>query len=298
MSVNGIAFNLDEFNQQVVKHDFQRNNMFSVVFATRPSSKTQQSLEQLGGAIYSQIPDRWDILGIGKSALTTAATQLITLGTRKLTRKAGVSKFLIGAMTNRVVQSLLGQYEVGTFLLDFFDMSFPTSGLMIYAVQMPENRLNYEMDRNHNAPNIKLTGRDFEPLIMSFRMSPDASNYIAMQDWVNSFEDPITGLRGLPADIEADIQVNLHHRSGLPHTVAMFSGCIPVAVTAPELSYDNDNQISTFNVTFAYRSMQVGPVSGETLLDITLELADSGIQQKAKDLGVEIPPQRPNSRLS
>lgn len=298
MTTNGIAFNLDEFNQQVVKHDFQRNNMFSVVFATRPSSKTQESLEQLGGAIYSQIPDRWDILGIGKSALTNAATQLITLGTRKLTRKAGVSKFLIGAMTNRVVQSLLGQYEVGTFLLDFFDMSFPTSGLMIYAVQMPENRLNYEMDRNHNAPNIKLTGRDFEPLIISFRMSPDASNYIAMQDWVNSFEDPITGLRGLPADIEADIQVNLHHRNGLPHTVVMFNGCIPVAVSAPELSYDNDNQISTFNVTFAYRSMQIGPVNGQSLLDITLELAGSGIDQKAKDLGLEIPPQRPNSRLS
>lgn len=295
--MTGIAFNLDEFQSQVTNYDFQRNNMFSVVFATAPSSKTQEKLDQLGGAIYSQIPDRWDILGIGKSALSTAATQLITLGTRKITRKAGISKFLIGAMTNRVVQSLLGQYEVGTFLLDFFDMSFPTSGLMVYAVQMPENRLTYEMDRNHNAPNIKLTGRDFEPLIISFRMSPDAANYTAMNDWVNSFEDPITGLRGLPADVEADIQVNLHGRNGLPHTVAMFSGCIPVAVSAPELSYDNDNQISTFNVTFAYRSMQIGGVDGQTLLDIGIELADKGIQQKADQLGLQPnTPQR--SRLS
>ena len=47
---------------------------------------------------------------------------------------------------------------------------------------------------------------------------------------------------------------------GVPHTIMMFSGCIPVGVSSPELSYENNNEITTFDVTFAYRSMQTGAV--------------------------------------
>lgn len=91
-------------------------------------------------------------------------------------------------------------------------------------------------------------------------MDSSASNYRAMQDWVNSVEDPVTGLRALPIDVEADIQVNLHNRMGVPHTIMMFNGCVPVGVSAPELTYENNNEITTFDVTFAYRTMQTGAV--------------------------------------
>ncbi|AJD82004.1 baseplate tail tube initiator [Yersinia phage vB_YenM_TG1] len=170
-------------------------------------------------------------------------------------------------MSNRVVQSLLGEFEVGTYLLDFFNMAFPTAGLMVNSVKMPDNTLQHEMDPNHNAPNIKITGRDYSPLILTFRMDSEASNFRAMQDWVNSVQDPITGLRSLPEDVEADIQVNLHKRNGLPHTVSMFTGCIPVSVASPELAYENDNTIAIFDVTFAYRAMQIGAVGTQAALD-------------------------------
>ena len=56
---------------------------------------------------------------------------------------------------------------------------------------------------------------EMEPLVISFRLDDNAANLRAMNDWVNSVEDPITGLRSLPADVEADIQVNLHNREGI-----------------------------------------------------------------------------------
>lgn len=257
-------FNIADFNQQAANLDFQRSNLFSVAFATTPSNKTQQLLEGFGGALYDIIPHQFnDFFGIIKGDYTDALSSLAVHGVRKAVDSSGIKKYLLGAMSNRVVQSLLGQFEVGTYTLDWFNMAYKTSGLMVYAVKVPENRLSYEMDKNHNAPNIRITGRDFDPLVLSFRMDSSAANYRAMQDWVNSVEDPVTGLRALPIDVECDIQVNLHNRMGAPHTVIMFNGCIPISVSAPELTYENSNEISVFDVTFAYRSMSTGAVGEE-----------------------------------
>lgn len=254
-------FDLNDFNEQAANLDFQRSNLFSVAFATTPSNKTQAILESMGGAVYDIIPNALnDYFGITRGDYTDALTNLAVQGVRRAVDSSGVKKYLLGAMSSRVVQSLLGQFDVGTYALDWFNMAYKTSGLLVYAVKVPENRLNYEMDRNHNAPNIRITGRDFDPLVLSFRMDSSASNYRAMQDWVNSVEDPITGLRAFPVDVEADIQVNLHNRMGVPHTIMMFNGCVPVGVSAPELTYENNNEITTFDVTFAYRTMQTGAV--------------------------------------
>lgn len=254
-------FDLNDFNEQAANLDFQRSNLFSVAFATTPSNKTQSILESMGGAVYDIMPTGLnDYFGITRGDYTDAVTNLAVQGVRKVTSSSGVKKYLLGAMSSRVVQSLLGQFTVGTYVMDWFNMAYQTSGLLVYAVKVPENRLSYEMDRNHNAPNVRITGRDFDPLVLSFRMDSSASNYRAMQDWVNSVEDPVTGLRALPVDVEADIQVNLHNRMGVPHTIMMFNGCVPVGVSAPELSYENNNEITTFDVTFAYRTMQVGAV--------------------------------------
>ena len=254
-------FDLNDFNEQAANLDFQRSNLFSVAFATTPSNKTQAILESMGGAVYDIIPNALnDYFGITRGDYTDALTNLGVQGVRRAVDSSGVKKYLLGAMSSRVVQSLLGQFDVGTYALDWFNMAYKTSGLLVYAVKVPENRLSYEMDRNHNAPNIRITGRDFDPLVLSFRMDSSASNYRAMQDWVNSVEDPVTGLRALPIDVEADIQVNLHNRMGVPHTIMMFNGCVPVGVSAPELTYENNNEITTFDVTFAYRTMQTGAV--------------------------------------
>lgn len=259
--------NLDEFNNQVMNVDFQRTNMFSCVFATTPSAKSQLLLDQFGGMLYNNLPVSGDWLGLSQGEFTQGITSIITAGTQELVRKSGVSKYLIGAMTNRVVQSLLGEFEVGTYLLDFFNMAFPTSGLMIYSAKIPDNRLSHETDWLHNSPNIRITGRELEPLTLSFRMDSEASNWRAMQDWVNSVQDPVTGLRALPIDVEADIQVNLHARNGLPHTVCMFTGCVPVSCGSPEFTWDGDNQIAVFDVQFAYRVMQVGAVGRQAAAD-------------------------------
>lgn len=128
-------FTLQEFQNQAANIDFQRNNLFSVVFATTPSSKSQALLEQFGGSLFNNIPLDTDWFGLKAGDVTQGITTLITSGTQSLIRKSGISQYLIGAMSNRVVQSLLGEFEVGTYLLDFFNMAYPTAGLLFIRLK-------------------------------------------------------------------------------------------------------------------------------------------------------------------
>lgn len=268
---------LSEFKNSLDSDDFQRSNMFSVIFSSSPSSNTQKALSSVGGMIYSNLSLDNNWLGLRPGEFTQGITSILTAGTQKIVRSSGISKYLIGAMTNRTVQSLLGEFSVGTSVLDFFNMAFPTTGLMIYRVKIPDSKYSYEVDKTFNAPNMRSTSRDFEPVVISFRMDEKALNYRAMTDWVNSVIDPVTNLRGLPGDVEADLQVNLHNRKGLPHTVAMFNGVIPVSVGTPEMSFEDNNSIMTFDVTFFYRKMSIGSVGTQAVLDWLQDKADTAI---------------------
>ena len=53
------------------------------------------------------------------------------------------------------------------------------------------------------------------------------------------------------------IQVNLHDRDGSPHTTYVFQKCLPVKISNSELSYENNNEIWTFTVDFAYKTSWV-----------------------------------------
>lgn len=271
--MSGITFTLEEFGTLVAGNDFQRSNMFSMSFATKPTTRVDTIIDDLSTSMTDLIPSTLDSIGIQQNELTNAITTVITLGSRKLIRKSGVSRVLLGAMTNRVFNTLLGQINVGSYIIEFFDKFFPTSGLWVQSVKIPDNRIGYEMDKLHNAPNIKLTGREYEPLVVTFRMDSAAANYRAMNDWLNSVEDPQTGLRALPSEVESDIQVNLHDRNGIPHTVCMFSGCIPSAVSSPQLSFEDNNTITTFDVTFAYRVMATGAVGPQAVKEWMEDLA-------------------------
>lgn len=285
---------LSEFKNSLDSDDFQRSNMFSVIFSSSPTSNTQKALSSVGGMIYSNLSLDGNWLGLRPGDFTQGLTSIITSGTQKIVRKSGISKYLIGAMTNRTVQSLLGEFSVGTSVLDFFNMAFPTTGLMIYKVKMPDTKYSYEVDKTFNAPNIKVGSRDFDPVVISFRMDEKALNFRAMTDWVNSVVDPVTNLRGLPSDVEADLQVNLHNRKGVPHTVAMFNGVIPVSVSAPEMSFEDNNSLMTFDVTFFYRKMSIGSVGSKAVTDWLTDKADTAIDKINPNLSLN----QTSSRLS
>lgn len=295
---------LAEFKTKTGDFDFQRNNMFSVVIAVAPTSKAEMSLNGLNMPTYESGPSWLNGYiggfggGIGNNGIDpnllqdigSMVTNLIRTGTnRYLQKHDGTRKVLFGAMSSRLGKSLLGDFEVGTMLLDFLGVDGGNSttyspSLNAFSCKIPEARLGHEVDRNYRAPGIKITQRDLDPFSMQLRMNPDASNFTAMNDWINSIDDPVTGYRALPADVECDIQVTLHDRMGIPHTIVMINGAIPVGVGTPELTYEATGEISTFEVQFAYRYIQIGAVNDIERATFISENFSSNSNTKIKNL--------------
>lgn len=250
-------FSLSDFAYHANSTDFQRSNMFSVFFATAPGEAGKQS-----SSILKSISDFGaDQDGLFGSFVGTGASYA-SMYAGDMMSKYGANKFLLGASSNRFVETIAGRLGAGG-LLDVAKADFKFAGLMAYSVQLPESRIGYEMDRFHNAPNVKIMNRELDPLVIGFRMDGKGKSFKAMLEWNHSVEDPITGLRALPSEVSAEMQVIMYDRNGKPTTIYAFNECMPMTVSSPVLSYEDDNQISTFDVTFAYRSMTIADVPRE-----------------------------------
>lgn len=270
-------FTLKDFQYHANKTDFQRSNMFTVVFTSAPGSnatKTDSLLSKLDGWGNDLADSFGDgLIGGAISTATSYATQYGSV----LMSSMGMNRGLLGASNNKIVETIAGSFDTTAGLLDLGRADFKFTGLMAYNVQMPESRIGYEMDRFHNAPGVKIMSREFDPLVIGFRMDSAGKSYKAMLEWNHSVEDPHTGLRALPQEVSADIQVILYDRNMRPKTIYAFKEILPMTVSAPELSYDSDNQISTFDVTFAYRSMEIVDVPSEKGEKFLANMAGEGI---------------------
>lgn len=261
-------YNVNDFVNNVADFDFQRVNRFSVIFATNPQGSTGDILQILSGrgTLFNGAPLGYNLLG--NNMFNDLLNHSISYGVNKVINKTGIRKVFIGAMNNRLVESILGQFTVGEAFMDFFGMDMMDKGLWIESATPPSHTLSYDMDFSYKEPSIDIKGREYEPLVLRFRGDSLMKNYQAFVEWNHSIKDPKTGLLAFQDEVCADIQVNIHDRNGLPHTTLVFNGCIPVSIKESQ-SYDYETQdtIQTFDVTFAYRSFITGPVSVERALE-------------------------------
>jgi len=261
-------YNIDDFSKNVAALDFQRANMFSLIFATNPSNNANDILESLGGVgtIFNGAPLGTSLLG--DNTFGKLLNHAIETGANKIINQTGIKRLVIGAMNNRLVESLLGEFSVGQALIDFFALNMADRGLWVESINLPSHTLEYEMDYSYKSPSIKFKNRTYEPLVVKFRTDSMANNYRAFIEWNQAVKDPISGLMAFADDVSADIQVNLHDRNGVPHTTTIFNGCIPFSVEeGEELDYESMNTIKTFTVKFAYRSSLSGKVPMEKAME-------------------------------
>lgn len=261
-------YNYADFANNVSNLDFQRTNRFSVLFSLNPNNRASDIVTSLGGIgmIFNGAPLGANLLG--DNIFNDLLNHTIEYGANKLINQTGIKKLVIGAMNNRLVESLLGEFGIGQALIDFFGLNLADRGLWIESVTIPPHALEYEMDTSYKAPNIRIKGRTYELLTMKFRMDSMSNNYRAFVEWNQSIKDPVNQLVAFPDEVQADIQVNLHDRNGIPHSTHVFNGCVPISVQEGEdLDYESFNEVKTFVVTFAYRTHFTGKVPMENALE-------------------------------
>ncbi|AGJ71510.1 baseplate-tail tube initiator [Escherichia phage Lw1] len=252
-------YSVDEFLSGMANRDFQRSNLFSVVFATSPASRI---LDSTIGSIRDTLID-----GTMSSINANNPNEFmnaITGGVRKLfsytvdkaimsLNKTGFSK-IMGALSPRLITSLFGDSVYGQLLTEFRDKMMYNMGLSIVGVQLPGKTLGYEYVYNGGVPQIRFTRPENGELSLTFRVDSEARNLKVFNEWMSAIRDDITGQFAFIDEVSSAIQVNLHNRDGVPHSTYVFQKCLPVKVSSPELSYENNNEIWTFTVDFAYKT--------------------------------------------
>lgn len=252
-------YSIDEFVSGMADRDFQRSNLFSVVFATSPASRILDStIGSIGdtlingafGSINSNNPNEF------LNAMTGGVSKLFNYATDKAImslNKTGFSK-IMGALSPRLVSSLFGDSVYGSLLTEFRDKMMYNMGLSILSVQLPEKSLGYEYVYNGGVPQIRFTRPEHGEVSLTFRVDSEARNLKVFNEWLSAVRDDVTGQYAFIDEVASAIQVNLHTRDGTPHTTYVFQKCVPVKVGLPILSYESNNEILTFTVDFAYKA--------------------------------------------
>ncbi|QPI18047.1 baseplate-tail tube initiator [Pectobacterium phage POP12] len=255
-------YSVDEFLYGMADRDFQRTNLFSVVFATSPASRILDST--LGSVGDSLINGAFNSINANNpnefmNAISGGVSKLFSYAADKAImslNKTGFSK-IIGALSPRLVTSLFGDSVYGTLLTEFRDKMMYNIGLSILSVKLPEKVLGYEYVYNAGTPQIRFTRPEPGEISLTFRMDSEGRNVKVFHEWMSAIRDDVTGQYCFIDEVASSIQVNLHSRDGTPHTSYVFQQCLPVRVGNPELSYENNNEIAVFNVDFAYKNFWI-----------------------------------------
>ena len=252
-------YSVDEFLSGMANRDFQRSNLFSVVFATSPASRILDStigsirdtlIDGTMSSINANNPNEF------MNAITGGVSKLFSYTVDKAImslNKTGFSK-IMGALSPRLISSLFGDSVYGQLLTEFRDKMMYNMGLSIVGVQLPGKTLGYEYVYNAGTPQIRFTRPENGELSLTFRVDSEARNLKVFNEWLSAIRDDITGQYAFIDEVSSAIQVNLHNRDGVPHSTYVFQKCIPVKVSSPELSYETNNEIWTFTVDFAYKT--------------------------------------------
>lgn len=252
-------YSVDEFLSGMANRDFQRSNLFSVVFATSPASRILDST--IGSIRDTLIDGSMSSINANNpnefmNAITGGVSKLFSYTVDKAImslNKTGFSK-IMGALSPRLVTSLFGDSVYGQLLTEFRDKMMYNMGLSIVGVQLPGKTLGYEYVYNGGVPQIRFTRPENGELSLTFRVDSEARNLKVFNEWMSAIRDDISGQFAFIDEVSSAIQVNLHNREGVPHSTYVFQKCVPVKVSNPELNYETNNEIWTFTVDFAYKT--------------------------------------------
>lgn len=252
------------FEKEIINPDLIRSNMFSVSMGCGPGSKLISTFDNLVSPLFD---DTWveqglNNLGIGTNIVATALDEIASQQMTKWLNKSG-GRRILAAMNSRVVESFLGQFYTGTAAMDYFSevQMIDTS---VMAVRVPEQSIGHGYTTNDTGGRThKFNVLNPGYLSITFRQTPNRNMYQVFKDYIDAVVNPENNLRHFVDDISCAISVNQHTRDGLPFMMHQFDGCVPIRLGELNFSYENNNEILTFEVEFAHTSHWSGPTGRE-----------------------------------
>jgi hypothetical protein len=223
---------IEKFRSAVMKEDLARANMFRVEFSQKigkgsgGGSGKKPGLFSQGGLI-GGIAE-----AVGKEILarSSVARRISGFYSPEIMRAIG-----LGDMLDKYLQY---PYDLGMYVKD---------------VQLPGRVLDVIDTNQDQVVHAMVNGSTFDPITMQFIVTPSQKERQFFLDWMNKANNMETNKFGFYDDYVSNIIVKIYNRQGEMASVVEVVEAFPVRVSEMSMSYDSNNQLAVFDVTFRYK---------------------------------------------
>jgi len=159
-------------------------------------------------------------------------------------------------------RSTLFQVQITNPILGIADFKIP---FMVKTAAIPESSTGI-IPVPYFGRIIKYGGdRTFGPWPVTIINDEDFAVRNAMEAWSNAINSHITNFRAAPFDYKAQAQVTQYGKDGSVLREYTFEGLFPTSISTIDLSWQAQDQIEEFGVTFEYDLWRIsGGVTGNS----------------------------------
>ena len=146
-------------------------------------------------------------------------------------------------------RSSLFQVQITNPILGVADFKLP---FMCKSASLPSSDLG-TITTSYFGRTIKFHGeRSFQPWSVQIINDEDFAVRNAMEAWSNAMNSHVTNLRVSPQEYKSDAIITQFAQNGSVLRVYNFQGLFPTSIEAIPMSWEAENQIQEFGVTFEY----------------------------------------------
>ncbi|CAM0000090.1 tail tube [Vibrio phage D479] len=240
-------FSVRQFVAKMDQDDVARSNLYLVAFPSLENYINNNGVVGSPQGTLDQV-DGW--FKAADSALKTASEVRSQFGALKRT---GIKGVLNG--------------DASSMVADYFGAD-PTReaklAMMAKGANLPGRTLEVESDYQRRKTQKVVKGKDSGTVTMQFYLSPGHEERQIMLAWQKSIFSSTTCQVAFAAEYEKSIEIITLKRNGDPATVTSLSKAFPMRIGDVELSYENNNEVSTFEVEFTFSTFNyVNAISEE-----------------------------------
>lgn len=223
---------IDAFRAVVMRDDLARSNLFKVELPQKIGKTTGRS----GGS---------SKLGFGASLFRSVTDAL----TKEVLSRVAPLRRLSGFYSPQILRAI----GLGDMLDKYLQYPYDL-GMYVRTVQVPGRTLNTVDTNQDQVVHSMVNGSEFEPFSISFITTPSQKERQFFLDWMNLANNLDTNKFAFYDDYVANIVVKQYDRQGNIASVTEIADAFPSRVSEMSMSYDSNNELATFDVTFKYKN--------------------------------------------
>lgn len=222
------TIDIDKFRSAIMSEDLGRTNLFKVEFAQKwgkvpPSVRSSSGGESIFGSIVGFV-------------------------TKEVLARSEPLRHITGFYSPEILRAIGLGGVMDKYLKYPYDL-----GLYVQSVGLPGRILNTTDITFDQVPHAIVNGAEYDLLTMTFLTSPSQKERRRFLEWCDTACNPNNGKYGYYDSYVMNINIKFYNRQGEMASITEVVEAFPVHVSEMQLSYQDNNQLATFDVQFKFK---------------------------------------------